>query len=91
MGDKYIAKRLFLWYTFIIMTNKPSNNRYKRRSDFNKQDRITVVVERSLHAILMAYADERKLYLEEAVKQLLYKGLAQDEGWKITETKIKQP
>ena len=79
-----MRKGLFLWYNDTTMRNKKRKEpfgRYKRKSSFNKENRITVALDRSLHALLMAYADERKLYLEEALQEIFYKGLMQGEGW----------
>ena len=47
-------------------------------------DRITTRVARSLMPLVYIYAEERSLYVEEAVSRLIAKGLAGEMGCVIT-------
>ena len=48
-------------------------------------DRITTRVARSLMPLVYIYAEERSLYVEEAVSRLIAKGLAGEMGCVITD------
>jgi len=51
-------------------------------------DRITTRVARSLMPLVYIYAEEKALYVEEAVSRLIAKGLAGEMGWVITGDKV---
>ena len=51
-------------------------------------DRVNVWMTRSLLPPVYLYAEEKSLYIEEAVSRLIAKGLAGEMGWVITGDKV---
>jgi len=49
-----------------------------------REDRITTRIARRLMPLVYFYAEEKGLYVEEAVSRLVARGLAAEKGWVIT-------